>query len=170
MFRTIFICFYLILAILVTHREELKYSPTACTITNYKFTFIFDDNQEVYKVHGIWPEQCVECPTCGYPSCCNVDKIIYSDPYDPSNFIVNNWYATTTKEECTHKSNVTLFEHEYYKHISCTNMTNTTVFLNKTIELYDKYYNKYVNNKCIGYSEIWLSLDENYNYISSECK
>lgn len=146
-----------------------KYSPTTCTPKSYKLTFIFDEKENRFKLHGIWQDSCAECLSCGYPSCCNND-LVYTDPYDPTNFIGRNWFNTTSSEECTDKRNVSLFEHEYYKHISCSNITNTTDFLNLAIELYDKYYDDYVINKCQGCDEIWLNLDENYNYVSTECK
>ena len=149
--------------------DLVGYSPTSCTITNYMLTFIYDDNSSSFKVHGLWPEECAECVECSYPSCCNIDDVIYEYPYDPTNFIDNYWYNTTTTESCTGEENVILFEHEYYKHISCTDIGNTTNFLNLTMDLYDYYYDDYVNGKCNGYDELWLNLDANYDYILTEC-
>jgi ribonuclease I len=153
----------------ITSCNVYAYAPEDCTITNYMFTFIWDNKNESFKVHGLWPEQCTECITCGYPSCCNAYDIIYTDPYDPTNFIQNYWYNTTTSEECTGLKSVSLFEHEYYKHISCTDMTTTTEFLNQTIELYDRYYDNYVKGKCESYHELWLNLDDKYKYLYTKC-
>lgn len=154
----------------ITRTQPYTYSPTVCTPIEYKFTFIFDKTQNEFKVHGIWPDVCLECTTCSYPTCCNIENVIYTEPYDPTNFIQTKWFNTTTTEDCTRQDVVSLFKHEYYKHISCSNdMNNTTEFLNKTIDLYNKYYETYVREQCIGYSQIWLSLDQNYNYVSSEC-
>lgn len=155
---------------LFTYQPIYKYSPSTCTITNYKFTFIFDGSEQRFKVHGIWPDGCKECPECSYPSCCNLQNVVYTDPYDPTNFIGTNWFTTQTSDGCAISQNkVTLFEHEYYKHISCTNLKSTTDFLNLAITLYDKYYDKYVTSNCNGSDEIWLDLDNNFGYQGFEC-
>jgi hypothetical protein len=166
----IFTLFYTLLFGTSYLTPKLGYSPDVCTPTDYKFTFIFDHNTNTFKTHGIWQETCEECPQCGYPSCCNLDQVNYTDPYDPTNFIPTKWYNTTAHEDCTDGHKVQLFEHEYIKHISCSSdMKTTTEFLDKAIELYDKYYLDYVDGKCEGYDQIWLSLDKNYDYVSTEC-
>lgn len=150
-------------------QPKLGYSPTICTPTDYKFTFIFDHNANQFKTHGIWIEGCEESTQDGYPSCCNMNQVIYTEPDDPTNFIPTKWYNTTAHEDCSDNRKVPLFEHEYYKHVSCSNMKTTTEFLNKAIELYDIYYSDYVNGKCEGYDQLWLSLDNNYNYVNTSC-
>lgn len=148
----------------------ITYSPEICTITNYKFTFIYDQNETRFKVHGIWPDGCEECLNCAYPSCCNIQNIIYNDPYDPNNFINKNWFQTQTSDGCNVKQNkVSLFEHEYYKHISCTNIKTTTDFLNLAESLYEKYYETYVVGFCNKKNEIWINLDKNFDYVDYEC-
>lgn len=145
------------------------YSPSECTVNNYDFTFLYDQNSDSFKVHGLWPEICAECIECGYPSCCNVESIEYVYPNDPTNFIADNWFDTTSTEECTQKRDVILFEHEYYKHISCTQLKTTDEFLKLIMYLYNNYYDKYVVNNCQGYQQLWLNLDENYNYNGTKC-
>jgi len=144
---------------------SLNYSPPVCNITDYYFTFLYDTDR--FKVHGLWPEHCNECYECGYPTCCK--NITYTKPIDNSNFIFNNWYNATTMEECYLYKNVSLFEHEYYKHISCTNIKTTTEFLQYIIKLFNKYYSYYVVGKCKGFDELWLSLDSNFNYKHTLC-
>ena len=171
-FTTIIIAICLIFFCLITednYEKNMKYSPDICTPIEYKFTFIFDKKENRFKCHGIWSDKCLECPTCSYPTCCNNNKLIYTDPYDPTNFIQRNWFNSTSHEDCSDNRKVSLFEHEYFKHISCTNITNTTDFLNLAIYLYDLYYYEYVNDHCNGYNEIWLDLDENFNYVLTEC-
>jgi len=147
-----------------------QYSPNICTITKYKFTFIYDQKEQRFKVHGIWPDECQECTSCSYPSCCNIENVIYTEPDDPTNFINTNWFQTETNNECEINENkVSLFQHEYYKHISCTNLKTTTNFKNLAETLYNKYYEKYVINNCKTYDQIWLNLDNNFNYIDYEC-
>lgn len=150
--------------------NKLKYSPTICTPTNYDLTFLYDNNSSSWKIHGLWPEICAECATCGYPYCCNIDNVTYEYPNDPTNFISQFWYNTTTKEECTGSRDVILFEHEYYKHISCTNIGSTTDYLNLMIQLYKRYYSDYVEKKCNGFDQLWINLDQNLNYIRTNCK
>lgn len=147
----------------------LNYSPDTCTITNYDFTFIYDQTAEVFKVHGLWPEACIECEPCGYPSCCNINSINYVYPNDPTNFISNNWFSSTGKEYCLGKEDVILFEREYYKHISCTNLKTTDEFLELIIYLYNNYWEKYVENSCEGFDQLWINLDQNYNYNGTRC-
>lgn len=142
------------------------YSPENCTVTNYDFTFL---NDGTFKVHGIWPEQCAECLSCSYPTCCNTRDIKYVYPDDPGDFIGKYWYNTTTTEQCTGLPDVILFRHEYYKHISCTNIGSTDDFLQLTIKLYNLYYDRYVSNNCNGSSQLYLNLDSNFNYIKTRC-
>lgn len=141
-----------------------NYSPKQCTITNYDFVFLMDEETEIFKVHGLWGEQCEECTDCGYPSCCNIENIVYNYPNDTNNFIDNNWFYSLTTEECTNKRKVILFEHEYYKHISCTNLKTTDEFLQLIIYLYNNYYDNLVNGNCNGYKQLWLNLNENFMY------
>jgi len=160
-----------ICAIVYPFIKSIKnYSPTKCTVTNYDLTFLFDQNSQTFKVHGLWAEICTECPSCSYPSCCNIKNITYEYPDDPSNFIGNYWFNTTTKEECMGISDVILFEHEYYKHISCTNIGNTTNFLNLMIQLYNKYYVSNVTTNCKGYNQLWINIDQDFNYNNLTCK
>lgn len=158
------ILLFLLLANPLFTVNKLNYNPNICTVTNYDFTFLFDKETQQFKIHGIWPEQCQECIDCGYPSCCNINNINYVYPNDTTNFIKNFWYNTTTVEECTGKKNVILFEHEFYKHISCTNLKTTNEFLKLVISLYNTYYKQYVYNKCVGYNQLWLNLDSNFMY------
>lgn len=149
--------------------KRYSYSPNLCTPVEYKFTFIFDQNEKVFKVHGIWPDKCKECLDCDYPTCCDISKLEYTYPNDPTNFIQNKWFNSTAHEDCSDNRKVMLFEHEYWKHVSCSNMKTTDEFLSKAIELYDKYYDEYVEKKCENYKQIWLNLDENFNLINTTC-
>jgi hypothetical protein len=151
-------------------KNKSNYSPTKCTITNYDFTWLFDKTTQTFKIHGLWPNACSECLSCGWPSCCNIENIVYVYPDDPYNFIGNYWFNTTTTEECTETKDVILFEHEYYKHISCTDIGNTTNFLNLVMELYKKYYIANATSNCIGYEQLWINIDQDFNYNNLTCK
>lgn len=146
------------------------YSPPKCTPINYDFTFLYDHSSGVFKVHGCWPEICKECTKCGYPQCCNGNKSTYTPPYDPNNWIEQYWYNSTTKNDCTGEHNISLFHHEYDKHISCSEIGNTTSFLNLIMQLYDKYYDNYVKDKCNSSEQLWINMDANFNYIKTTCK
>lgn len=157
------------------------YSPMSCNVTNYDFTFIFDEKNKAFKVHGLWAEQCSECLTCGYPYCCDVDNMSFIYPTNSKQvaFLNAQWFNATTREECfggnkrKEKSfevnkgdvEVSLFEHEYFKHASCTPMrVSASEFLEQVMRLYDMYYEMHVENQCSGYSQLWLNLDGNFVY------
>jgi hypothetical protein len=148
---------------------NVGYSPYNCTVVNYDFTFLYDTSEQKFKVHGLWGELCLECENCGFPSCCNIDSINYNYPNDTTNFIKDNWFNSITIEECTNTRNVILFEHEYYKHISCTDLKTTDEFLQLIIFLYNNYYEKYVNNNCIGYNQLWINLNSLFEYNGTLC-
>ena len=148
-----------------------SYSPASCNVTNYDFTFIYDDNEKAFKVHGLWPEACGECLACGYPSCCDASNMSYVFPRDPGQiaFLNARWFNATTKEECVNVGNgddlVPLFEHEFFKHASCTPFRqNTSRFVEQVMRLYDEYYATHVENRCAGYNQLWLNLDGNFAY------
>jgi hypothetical protein len=153
----------------ISMKKISDYNPNICTIKSYKFAFLFDDKTKTFKVHGIWPESCEECLSCGYPTCCNVQDIIYTDPIDSTNFIKKYWYNTTAIEPCYNNNNkISLFTHEYFKHISCTNIKNTTDFLDLVIYLYDLYYDK-IYESCEYSKQLIINLDKNYYYQSVDC-
>jgi ribonuclease I len=151
------------------------YSPASCSVTNYDLTFIYDENESVFKVHGLWPEQCAECLTCGYPSCCDATNMSYVYPSDPSQiaFLNAQWFNATTKEECLNKRTrdagmndlVPLFEHEFFKHASCTAFRQSaSEFVQEVMRLYETHYKTRVENQCAGYKQLWLNLDGNFAY------
>ena len=148
-----------------------QYSPASCNATNYDFTFIYDEGEKVFKVHGLWPEQCAECLTCGYPSCCDTKDVSYVFPSDPEQvaFLNARWFNATTQEECLNKrirgDLVPLFEHEFFKHASCTAFRQSASdFVEQVMRLYDEYYAMHVENQCAGYKQLWLNLDGNFEY------
>ncbi len=148
-----------------------NYHPDKCTINNYYFTFLFDKNINNFKVHGLWPNECNECITCSYPTCCNTARLNYTKPIDKQNFLENYWYnIQSISQVCNITRDVILFEHEYYKHGSCLDIKNTTDYINIIEILYNKYYKKYVKNKCINHNELWLKLDSKLEYNNVLCK
>jgi ribonuclease I len=161
---------------LVPPVTEIKtsYGPASCNVTNYDFTFIYDEGEKAFKVHGLWPEQCAECLTCGYPSCCAATNMSYVFPSDPEQvaFISTRWFNATTQEECLHNKRfkydndaVPLFEHEFFKHASCTAFRQSASdFVEQVMRLYDEYYAMHVENQCAGYKQLWLNLDGNFEY------
>ena len=154
-----------------------EYSPASCSVTNYDFTFIYDENEKAFKVHGLWPEQCAECLTCGYPSCCDATNMSYVYPSDPDQiaFLEARWFNATTKEECLNKrirdvgngndDLVLLFEHEFFKHASCTAFRQSaSEFVEQVMQLYETHYKTRVENQCAGYKQLWLNLDGKFAY------
>ena len=148
-----------------------QYSPASCNASNYDFTFIYDEGDKAFKVHGLGPEQCAECLTCGYPSCCAATNMSYVFPSDPEQvaFLNARWFNATTQEECLNKrirgDPVPLFEHEFFKHASCTAFRQSASnFVEQVMRLYDEYYAMRVENQCAGYKQLWLNLDGNFEY------
>jgi ribonuclease I len=168
--------YFLVPPLKKTAINSSQYSPASCNVTNYDFTFIYDDDEKAFKVHGLWPEQCAECLACGYPSCCNAVNMSYVFPSDPGQiaFLNARWFNATTQEECFNKSVdhkrmkgdlVPLFEHEFLKHASCTPFRqNTSHFVEQVMRLYDEYYATHVENRCAGYNQLWLNLDGKFAY------
>ncbi len=156
----------LILCQYLTLVQPQHYSPTKCEVTNYYLTFIKDTE---FKVHGLWPNTCVQCNYCGYPTCCDYIRLNYTYPKDPQNFIEKHWFSARAHKVCHMRGRFILFEHEYYKHGSCINfIEDTTDYLDLVIKLYNKYYQKYVlNSNC--QEKVYLSLDGNLNYLESIC-
>lgn len=153
------------------------YSPTSCNVTNYDLTFIYDDGEKAFKVHGLWPEQCAECLTCGYPSCCAATNMSYVYPSDPGQiaFLETRWFNATTKEECLNVKNdeeVSLFEHEFFKHASCTPFRQSaSQFVEQVMQIYETHYKTHVENQCAGYKQLWLNLDGKFAYNNvTKCK
>lgn len=164
---------------------QSSYSPTSCSVTNYDLTFIYDNSEKSFKVHGLWPEQCSECLTCGYPSCCDVGNMSYVLPSDSEQitFLKTRWFNGTTQQDCFTKSIkkksidhrqsignnnlVSLFEHEFFKHASCTPLRQSaSEFVERVMRLYDEYYETHVENQCAGYNQLWLNLDGNFVYTN----
>ena len=151
-----------------------SYSPAGCNVTNYDFTFIYDEDEHVFKVHGLWPEQCAECLTCGYPYCCDTTNMSYVYPSDPVQitFLHERWFNATTREECfnkriekTRNDLVPLFEHEFFKHASCTPFRQSaSQFVQQVMRLYNEYYATHVESQCAGHKQLWLNLDGNFAY------
>jgi hypothetical protein len=94
----------------------------------------------------------------------------YVFPSDPKQvaFINTRWFNATTQEECAATDSgelVPLFEHEFFKHASCTPFRqNASRFVEQVMGLYDAYYATHVDNQCVGYKQLWLNLDGNFGY------
>lgn len=119
----------------------------------YILTFLYDDVLDKYMVHGLWLGNKINC-----------NGHTYKKPHDPTQFIKNNWYDKYHRDEEN-----TLFKYEYEKHGKCLNLTSTE-YLNLVKKLHEKYYKKYVYNVQTDKMQIWLYLDENFNYIGSRYK
>jgi hypothetical protein len=96
----------------------------------------------------------------------------YVYPSDPEQvaFLEARWFNATTQEECLNKKIdngvlVPLFEHEFFKHASCTLLRQSaSQFVEQVMRLYDEYYATHVENQCAGYKQLWLNLDGNFTY------
>lgn len=155
---------YLLVSLTGFQLTSENYHPISCTITKYNFAFISTKNE--LKVHGLWPDQCQECPSCGYPTCCNLDKFSnFTIPHD-THFIDEHWFGGQSYRiinTCNLKAQ-TLFEHEVLKHASCMNLFSTD-YLNLVEKLFNQYYH-YINQICQSRREdCSIDLDENFTII-----
>jgi hypothetical protein len=93
----------------------------------------------------------------------------YVYPSDPGQvaFLEARWFNATTQELCLNVRNneVPLFEHEFFKHASCTAFRQSaSEFVEQVMQLYETHYKTRVENQCAGYKQLWLNLDGNFAY------
>jgi ribonuclease I len=122
-----------------------NYHPKICTILTYIFALVYNNNS--YKIHGLWPNSCLECKSCNYPTCCQ--KITnYEISNNNLKFVENYWLDGTTvvkHDECNMTTNK-LYEYEFSKHGTCMNK-NINDYINSVSELYYKL-EKQLDNLC----------------------
>ncbi len=79
-------------------------------------------------------------------------------------------FANEAKNEVESEEKISLFEHEYIKHGACIKGVNTsTDYLNLVIDLYDVYYNETADQLC-SFGQLWISLDEDFQWLGYQCK
>lgn len=149
--------------------SKQEYNPTICTIMNYYFTFIYDGDAGRYKIHGLWPNQCNECISCGYPTCCNYNRLTYEYPEEFDTFIKSCWYSSYADGTCNSSDKVILFEHEFYKYRSCLNVSSTTDCVALVESIYSSLYQQYVYNERNNTEQLWLELDNDLSYVQMKC-
>ena len=137
-----------------------NYHPNNCTVNTYKFAFLWDNNSQNYKIHGLWPDECDQCVTCGYPTCCNTN-LNYT--IITNNSFIDKWWYDNDEQGVTCGSKTThLFEHEVLKHGSCVGIgLNNEEYLNLVEDLFYNYYN-YTDTYCKNNEEnCYLNLNKN---------
>lgn len=146
-----------------------NYHPLLCDIQQYVFAFLWNGSD--YQIHGLWPDQCKECMTCGYPTCCNSSKFAssYQEPSDIS-FVKEYWYGGLQKksspiETCGIKA-FTLLEHEVVKHGSCMNYF-TDEYVAKVKEVYFEHEIEF-QKQChlLKMNDCELRLNQDFNLIT----
>lgn len=153
-------------------------ASSCCTPTQYVFSFLWSSADQHYQVHGLWPETCAECVTCGYPSCC-ANTTTFVSPEDDAQFIAHHWYNSTSKAPCLSSSSsslsvvVPLFQHEYQKHGTCLCSANqtpvtSTEYLATVETLFDRY-DPLANTACSPPSQPWLYLDAHFELQQTRC-
>lgn len=131
--------FWVTLLSSLTNNED--YHPIHCTVMKYNFAFLRKDKE--YQVHGLWPDQCQECPNCSYPTCCDMEKFSHFTMPSDTQFINQSWYGG----QSTHVGHIcgltthTLFEHEVLKHASCMGF-----YAEEYMILVEKLFNKYISH------------------------
>lgn len=142
-----------------------NYHPSHCDVQKYKFAFLKHENK--YMVHGLWPDMCSECKECGYPTCCDISKILPFTMPTNTTFIDTYWYGGRHPQKIETCGEVasTLFEHEIIKHSSCMGLHST-----EYMKLVEKLYianKEQVNEYCTrkGVTDCELDLDKEFNII-----
>jgi len=164
---TIMTIFHLLTLISLIFGSE-NYHPDQCNATRYKFAFFISNGQ--YLIHGLWVDQCQQCPTCGYPTCCNLKKFgNFTMPSDPS-FIDQYWYQgrnpfNISTCQLTAK---TLFEHEVVKHGSCMGLyANDYLKIDKFLYFEHQWYiiRKCNHSPSLRANQCIIDLDGNFQPI-----
>lgn len=148
-----------------------NYHPVTCEIQQYVFAFLWNGSD--YQIHGLWPDQCKECVSCGYPTCCNAAKFTghYQAPSDQV-FVENYWYGglhtvSPSISSCGEKAS-TLLEHEVLKHGSCMGYF-TDDYVAKVKEVYFDHEIEF-QKEChqMGKSDCELLLSHDFDLIASK--
>lgn len=127
----------LLLAFLLLSLPE-NYHPEFCSVERYIFSLVKIGDE--YKIHGLWPDKCQQCETCGYPTCCNMNKFQNASTPKDTQFLEEHWLSSSTShpiQTCGRTVN-TLIEHEVIKHASCMNL-----YVNEYIALVKKLFTMY---------------------------
>ena len=151
----------LLLYALLPLMNSENFHPKYCTVTKYVFAFVREG--EDVKVHGLWPDVCKQCSTCGYPTCCNIEEFMNFTMPENVDFLDEHWLNARLphKIQTCGVTATTLIEHEVLKHASCMNMRS-----DEYVALVEKlfYQNfKYIDRNCDHECEIYLA--ENFSII-----
>jgi len=150
----------LLLTLLLLATPE-NYHPDSCSVEKYVFSFVKIGNE--YKVHGLWPDECRQCETCGYPTCCNMKRFQNTTFPKDKQFLDEHWLSASVPHPihtCGTTAS-TLIEHEVIKHASCMNL-HVDEYIEIVKKLFYKYHD-YVSQKC--HKVCSLKLDEKYVII-----
>lgn len=111
----------------------MVYNPPYCNATTFIFALLWYDganntslNSASWRIHGLWPETCIECLNCGYPSYCR--KVHFNDSAIDRlrEKIKERWFPGKD-----------LLVHEWNKHGSCDGKVTEFEYFNKTLNLWD---------------------------------
>lgn len=136
--------------------EEIKYSPTKCDPNYYRFSLLMSN--DTFLIHGLWVEQCAQCPSCGYPSFCNTSGTFdYRSIQSLLPALQTQWYPGTSIPVKNNK----ILAHEWCKHGTCTNMTEFQYF-NTSLAIYEKLVDSSLLKLCnrIPSNECYFILDK----------
>jgi len=113
----------------------MSYNPPYCDPTTFIFALLWYDGVAAptpgrgnWRIHGLWPETCQECPNCGYPSYCRKVHFNQSSIQPLSGKIQERWYPDPGND---------LIVHEWMKHGSCDGKVTEFDYFNTTLNLWD---------------------------------
>lgn len=105
----------LILATLLTSSVSLN-----CSIQEYTFAYLYNENTTLYEVHGLWPDCCNQV---GWPSYCQNVTFNVTELEPIMSQLEQVWFPTNNST-----TQIELWSHEYLKHGSCTHWDELNYF------------------------------------------
>jgi ribonuclease I len=137
----------IIFAFIVWRFYSYQYSPDQCDPNYYRFSLL--KKNSTFLIHGLWIEQCSECPSCGYPSACDPNCDFNVSKLAPLfTRLHQSWFPGGDPTKSS------ILPHEWCKHGTCTNFSEIDYF-NKSLNIYQELLDKDLLSLC--------------NYHSSEC-
>lgn len=154
------------------------YHPKVCTITHSYFVLLNgnepnsfykyhnNNNNNInninntfdYYIHGLWPEQCLECPECGYPTFCGKQYHSIDLKQNIIKELIEYWFPPNNIT-----AKVELIEHEYSKHGVCFQNLTAMEYFAHVIRLYKEVKNNQTYAQSCIEDQCMFNIDTNFN-------
>ena len=141
--------------------ERLQYSPNDCDPDYYRFSLL-KKNSTTFLIHGLWIEECSQCPDCGYPSSCNPNCQFNVTKLSPIyNRLQRFWFPADDPR------NNTLLSHEWCKHGTCTNKTELNISIIHSTSMRSCLRKDLLSLCNYHTKECYFILDKNFTITNS---